>query len=209
MRPWLRGKEARDLGVHVNDEYVIFTVDDAGVKPGHHPSEYRRPLHPSGRMKVSIGWWGLPEDVRHDWEDDETGPVENSITEIVIELIVAGERRYRAGAQRQYEWIIDRKAQLIEEAHRKKEEAERLEREHRIRLEKDRVDRLLADATALRQAEDIRTYVQQVKQLVSADAIASTAEAAQAWEAWALAQADRIDPVVSRRFHETMKDPNG
>ena len=200
MKPRVRGSEARDLGVEVNDQSVTFSVDDAKVKPFTHSSYYEPCRNPSGRMKVVIASWRSAEDVRRAWEDAKDEPVEKWATDIVVKLIVTGERQHREAARRRYEWMIERKAQLIEEARLREEEEERQERERLARLEQDRIDRLLADAAALQQARDIRTYVQEVKNLrASADPPVGDDEF-RAWEQWALLQADRLDPVASGRF---------
>jgi hypothetical protein len=193
MKPWVRGREARDLGVQVNDQNVSFSVDDAKAKPVHHPSDYQRPRSPSGRMKVIIKSWQSDRYTRQEWEDTEAEQVERYATDIVVQLIVAGEYQFREDAQHRYEWILKRKAQLIEEARRQKEEAERRERERPLQLEKERIDRLLGDAAALRQARDIRSYVEAMKALCAGDPSQVGAEDLRIWEEWALSQADRID----------------
>ena len=68
------------------------------------------------------------------------------------------------------------------------------------KLEQERVERLLADADAFRQARDIRNYVGEMKALCSDRHL-------QSWADWASTQADRIDPVISGRYLESMKDP--
>jgi len=65
---------------------------------------------------------------------------------------------------------------------------------------KARVDRLLAEAEALHKARNIRAYVDEVKALSPNLAPPIPAEALAAWVEWALAQADRIDPLISLRF---------
>ena len=101
--------------------------------------------------------------------------------------------------------MIKHKSDLIAEARRKKEEAERKEQERKVRLEQERINRLLADAAALRQACDIRAYVQAVRQINETSRNSIGDDAFTEWEQWALAQADRIDPVASGKFRETMK----
>jgi hypothetical protein len=207
MRPSVRGKEARDLSVQVNDQNVAFTVDDANVKFVRYGYEYQPCRNPSGRMKVVISSWRAPDHTRQVWEDTKGTPVEKFVTDIVVELIVAGECQYREAAQHRYDWMVERKAQLIEDARRRKEEEERQEWERLARLEKERVDRLLADASSLRQAGDIRAYVQEVRNLCTGNAQSVSENELGVWERWALAQADQLDPVVSGRFRESMVDP--
>jgi hypothetical protein len=76
----------------------------------------------------------------------------------------------------------------------------RQERERRAKLEQARIDRLLGEAASLRRAADIRAYVAAVKQAVDSDASAAQTNSLARWEGWALAQADRIDPVKNGQF---------
>ena len=204
MRPEVRGREARELYVQVNDQNVAFSVDDANVKPVHHPAENQRARNPSGRMKVIIRAWRAPDHTRRHWEDTKTDKVEKFATDIVVGLIMAGEHQYREGAKHRYEWMVERKAELIEAVRKRREEAEQKERERIARLEQERVDSLLADAAALRQASNIRAYVGQVKHLCAAGKCVVSDEDLRKWASWALAQADRIDPVASARFLSRM-----
>lgn len=199
MKPSVRGREARELSVQVNDQNVSFSVDDANAKVTHYHHDYERCRNPSGRMKVVISVRQMADGIRHSWEDTKDDLVEKFAADIVLELIVTAERQLRDSAQHHYEWMIKRKAELVEEIRRRKEEAERKERERLVRLERERVERLLADADALRRARDIRDYVEQVKAL-------SGSEQVQHWADWALAQADRIDPVISGGYLESMRD---
>jgi hypothetical protein len=77
---------------------------------------------------------------------------------------------------------------------------EREEQEHQRRVEQARIDRLLDGAVSLRQAMDIRVYVDAVKAAVANEATSMSAEELLRWSKWALAAADRIDPVRSARF---------
>ena len=115
-------------------------------------------------------------------------------------MILAGEVQYRQSEVSNHRWLVERKAQLIEEARKRKEEEERKEREQRIREERMRVERLLGEAAAFRQANDIRAYVTLVRETSRSSAEPVSQEELEAWAAWALAQADRIDPVRSRKF---------
>lgn len=206
-KPWVRGREARVLGVHVNEQNVSFSVDDANAKQVDYHSDYQRPKNASGRMKVIIKWWRSKDHGEEVWEDTKVEPVEKAVTDIVVQLIVAAERQHRQGAHQHYEWLLERKARLIEEARRAREEAERKERERQVQLEREQIDRLLADATALRQAQDIRAYVRAVNELCAVNGSPLAADDLRTWKEWALAQADRIDPVVSGKFIDSMKDP--
>ena len=117
-----------------------------------------------------------------------------------------GERVCRSSAHHHREWVIERKAELVEEQRRKEEERRRLEREQRERVEKARVDRLLSQARALKEAEEIRAYVAAVQKLqATLDNPLSETEMEQ-WVDWSLKQANRIDPVLNGRYRTVPGD---
>lgn len=121
------------------------------------------------------------------------------MADIAVEVVVCGELQYSEGCVRSHEWRIERKAQLKEEARKRKVEAERKERERLARLERERVDRLLGEARSLRQANDIRNYVDAVRTATGQSGQLSQEEL-ERWCTWALAQADRIDPIRNLKF---------
>jgi hypothetical protein len=89
--------------------------------------------------------------------------VETQLADIAVAIVVHGERVCRSSAEHYREWVIKRKAEIVEEERRKEAERRRLERERLERLEKARVGRLLAQAKALREAQEIRAYVSAVR----------------------------------------------
>lgn len=127
-------------------------------------------------------------------------PDEDHVDAIVVTLIVAGSLHYRRGELSRHAWLVERKAARLEELRKRREEEERRERERRIAEEKARIDRLLGEAAAFRQANDIRAYVQSVQTLNTSASNPVPDMTLAGWAAWALAQADRIDPVLSRAF---------
>lgn len=145
------------------------------------------------------------EEVRNVWQDDEQGKVETRITEIAVEVILTAELQYREGTVRSYEWRVQRKAELEEEERERKRQAERAERERQKRLEQARIDRLLKSAAAFQQAGAIRKYVEAIRATQTANAVCSSDELEQ-WSQWALAEAERIDPVFGRKFLLAMRD---
>jgi hypothetical protein len=86
------------------------------------------------------------------------------LAEIAVEIVTTAEPNHRDGCLHQYEWRVQRKAQLEEELRQHQLVSERQERERRQRLERARIDRRLDEAASLRRSEDIRAYVQGVKQ---------------------------------------------
>lgn len=139
------------------------------------------------------------------WQDNESRRLEGQITEIAIQLILTAEQQYRESAIRQYQWRLERKAELENEAKERRLKAESAEHERRKRLEQARTDRLLKDATAFEQAIAIRKYVEDIRLAPSSHGACSPEEL-QRWSQWALAEADRIDPAVGGRFLAGMKD---
>jgi hypothetical protein len=137
------------------------------------------------------------------WQDEPRDRIERHLAEIVVGLILRGEESYRDSCQHRYEWLVERKADLIRRIQEEKEEAERQERERIRQMERARIDRLLGEAAALRQATDIRTYVAAVRERCEEHSGVVGKEQLTAWAEWALREADRIDPVSSKRFLST------
>ncbi len=148
-------------------------------------------------MQLSIGSQ-RDECDRDTWEDSEGYRIEKSLREIIEKILLVGEIYYREHVQYQYEWKIERREQLIEEERQRIIEEKRLAEELRIQQEKERVERLLSESTALQQAGTIRDYVKAIQDK-SAD-IDVTIEEIDKWSKWALEQADRIDPLKSLSF---------
>ena len=201
MRPSMSGNEARDLGLQVGDTHVSFMLDR--IKKHGRPSS-TKDKKSAEMLRFQIISCRGSERVRKSWEDSGQTAIEQHITDIVIDLIVDGEVQYRESVEYRYQWLVKRKAELEEQARREKEEEERQERERILQEQKARVDRLLNEAAALRQAVDIRAYVDAVR-TTSASVARLPQETIEAWATWALTEADRIDPILSGRFLEGMK----
>ena len=157
------------------------------------------------RLTLSILENSGSEIERLKWQDDDDGGLEAHMTEAAIEVVLAAEVHYRRGVIHQYQWRVERKAELEEEERRRKLEAERAKRERLKRLEQARIDRLLKDAAALQQARQIRDYVEAIRSAQSSSGISSTVDL-ERWSQWALAQADRIDPVIGGAFLSSIQE---
>lgn len=144
------------------------------------------------------------------WQDgDGDEAVERHAREIAVAIVVRGEEQHRTGAVHSHRWRVERRAELIERMRQEREEAERRERERQAELERRRVERLLGEARALRQAREIRTYVEEVRAANGASAAPLSDAEVDAWAGWALAQADRIDPVRSGTYLRSVARPSG
>lgn len=204
----IRGKDPDGFSVSVGEQVVDLSIDHPGIaRSGWHPSS-RTPLPASHKLRAGIGRYHNFQDIRTVWEDDGDTRIESFVGEIVVNTIVAAELQYRAQETGHHEWLIKRKAQMIEQARIRKEEAERRELERLRQLEQARIDRLLGEAADFRRANDIRAYVHSVQQALRNGSPEHSADELAEWSRWALAQADRIDPVLSGRFLEPERDEN-
>lgn len=155
------------------------------------------------RLRLTIPGWPNRGEARAAWKDGEDSKIEDHLTAIAIELLVAGESMVREGALHSHEWRIKLKAELEERLRREKQEAERRERERLAALQQARIDRLLKEAEALRVARDIRSYVQEVRTENLRSQNPFPVEDVERWAAWAHQQADAIDPVRTGAFLST------
>jgi hypothetical protein len=143
---------------------------------------------------------GYRREDRASWQDGEGGRLERFIQEIAVEVVTFAEISYRESCVSAFEWRAQRKAELEEDARNRQLQIERAEQEHQQRLEQARIERLLDEAVSLRRAMDIRAYVDAVRAVVANENAPISAEELLRWSKWALAEADRIDPVKSARF---------
>lgn len=120
------------------------------------------------------------------WQDDADGTLESKVAEIVAGIIVAGEAAFRSGLKadelRQEQW----------RAFQERQRHERAEARNRERL-----SHLRESGDLLRQAQDLRALLSRVRRAVAEGALAIDPEEFAAWEQWAAAEADRLDPVLS------------
>ena len=210
MRPDVgSGGEARRLSVKVNDWDVPFWLDATSQKDEDRDGNKIATRGDSSKLKLVINPPYRATYEAQSWEDAGRARLENKVKQIVIALIVEAERRYRLSEQRHYEWLVKSKAELIEKIRKRKEEAEQQERERLAQLEKDRIQKLLDDADDLRRSADIRAYVSAVQARCESADISVEESELENWCIWALAQADRIDPVLSGSFlKQTHKEEN-
>jgi hypothetical protein len=159
-------------------------------------------------MRLSISNWWSSEKPSPSWEDEPGMPLERRLRDIAAAIIVFGEQSVRDRAAYAHAWRIKRKAELEEAQRKRKAEEERRRQEHLAQLEKARVDYLLGQARALDQAEQIRAYVKAVQALNAHGQDPMSADELASWERWALAQTDRIEPVVSGVYKTRPAEPS-
>ena len=121
------------------------------------------------------------------WTDTPSHPLEKQLARIAADVIVAAEASFRQG-------LVEARERA--EEHRKWEEERRLAR--LAELEGKRLADLRTSGELLRQAEEIRALVARVESaLLRGNSSELAPDRVSHWKSWALAQADRIDPVHS------------
>lgn len=194
-RPHLSDKDALTFSVVVGDQSVGLSIDKVITRS--RAVRGQPAPDPVETIEISISGWGYKDGKRHLWKDDPGAKLESLATEIVVAVFADGELRHRHHVIDHHKHLVAWRAEEIENRRKAKIEAERKERERQERLTKERMERLLGDAAAFRKATDIRAYVAAALAVSTAD---TDPAAIELWRRWALAQADRIDPVVNRSF---------
>lgn len=176
--------------------YILFGIEGGAFPTGFHRGGAKRANREQLRFDL----------VEHDdrkpplqsWREDE-GPLERRVTELVRALLVRVEEHTRRSMVEHHRWAGQDHERRIVEARRAAEQADiaRLAREKAQAAA--RVEALIGGADALERAARIRRYVAAV-QGVYVEAGASSGVELERWTAWALGQADLIDPVVSGAF---------
>ncbi|MCC7042819.1 MAG: hypothetical protein IT183_03090 [Acidobacteria bacterium] len=210
MKGHISGKEGRDLSVTVGDVNMSFTLDSTAAAKLLERERQGYGFTARGdkdRLRLTLGSRWSTEPGARSWEDAKGDCIERHLREIAVEVIVSAEQRVRDGAAGQREWLIERQAEIVEKRRQQAIEEERLRREELARQEKLRVDHLLAQAGALHQATQIRAYVAAVRELNTRAPEPMTPQALNDWAGWALAQADRIDPVLSGAYKTRPPEP--
>lgn len=207
MKPSVKGRYARELNVKINDTHVSFTLDEPGKSGDDEPWYRSEPPAANAKLELKISSYGAPAEPDLVWQDEGRKKVESRLGTFVTELIVSAERQYRRSRERHHEWLLERKAHIRERLRVQKEQAEREARERQERLEREKIERLLADAASFRSAQKIRDYVDQVTRTVSEQSDLAPTGEVERWRVWALAQADRIDPVRSSRYLDSINEP--
>lgn len=141
------------------------------------------------------------------WQDTAEGKLESRVAEIAAELIVAGEARFRHRLREDEERA--ERERIEREA---REEQEQIEREqkrlaHIRALNEKRVADLQRSGELLRLAADMRLLISEVRAAAQTRSDIDSATL-QSWEAWARAEADRIDPILSGQFLDHLRPPD-
>jgi len=177
-----------ETAVQVGSQHISFILEKVPVKKGRKVEAEQKE-----RLQLIVPSHSHNAPVLKRWEDADDATLEDLVGTIAVDLIIAAEVFHRENVTGHHRWLVERRAQLEEEARRRTIEEERKERERREAEEKDRIDRLLAQATALQQANTIRAYVQAVLDRMAEMPVAP--DEVERWAMRAMREADRIDPV--------------
>jgi hypothetical protein len=193
-KPWIREHEAVHAGVTVHQQNINLRLEQVE----HSSKKKRSPTVASTRLRLSIITSSDREFAR--WDDVDGGRLESRSAEIATEIFMLAEVQYREWCDHQHRWRTELKQRREEEIRTRRAEDERKERKRQAAIEKARLDRLLSQAELLRQADDIRAYVDAAYTRANTINPPPDPVAVEAWRAAALAEADRIDPLVSGAF---------
>jgi hypothetical protein len=184
----------RDISIGVGTAHITFTIEPIKSR-----KEEKRE-----RLRLAIGSARNQTRDPDGYEDGANGSIEDQLTEIFVQMLIRAENCYRMSLVRHREWIIKQKAEAVAEIERQRQEAEREAREAQERLERERIARLVAQAKSLDRANQIRTYVETVRGRAPDTPIPQTD--LDRWSAWALGEADRIDPVKNGTIMRTIEN---
>lgn len=194
----VRGREARDISITFDRQHVVVALDHEKGRQKSSSPKQSTPL----RFSILKGF-GTTE-VRATWADNPSSSLEDQLTSIAVELVVDAEVQLREGAQHQHRWRVEQKARLEREEEERRQAQIQKEIERREQEERERLEALFKAADDFRRAEDIRSFVAKLSQRI--DETGSRRDGAfEQWVAWALREADRIDPAVTQALPSLME----
>lgn len=194
----VQGREVRTIYISVGQQTVQIMLDRA-------PSRRRGGVQASDaeHLKFSIAKASHSETERMSWVDTDEQPLEQQLSTIAVEIIVAGELQYRERLVWVFEDSVRRREEMRQAEIKRRLDEEKAECERLIRLEAERLKRLTDSAENLRKAQSIRrlvaTVTEEAAQEIDNDRI-------ERWRQWALDQADKIDPVRAGRIWDDVND---
>lgn len=206
---WALRKQNVEASAYIHDSMIIASavVGASRIPIEIEPSSAKRKarhwggygpnqnLPASTPLKLAIGPTWIDEAYR-EWVETNGLRIEQVLAEVVVEIIVQGERDYRQSLQDE----IDR----IEE----EREAEREQRrQQQARISAERLAALKLSGELLRQAQDIRSLIASVKAAVVAGTHSLKVGKLASWEQWANGVANELDPVISGQVLDHLIEP--
>jgi hypothetical protein len=121
----VHGREELNIGISFFQQHLPLRLERP--KPASRQAQIVNTREKSSDMQQCLSilkGWGS-EEVLASWQDDDAQKLETRITDICVELILTAELKYRENAAHQYQWRLQRKAEVEEEQRKRKIEAER------------------------------------------------------------------------------------
>src|SRR3989304_3384590 len=139
---------------------------------------------PSGQLVFRINEY--IDGIRKSWSDGKRHRLEYCLNSFIVGLIRAAEKEKIKRLEREQK---EREWREQEEARRKKAEE--------IQQEKERVEQLLKETEAWQKAQQVRIYIEAVKQAaIQKNGSINTCSDLDNWLKWVTQQADRLDPLA-------------
>lgn len=192
----------------IGDTQIGVTIDIVGK---HRTVSGRRQTRPAPDLPATTPLSlrikpGFDNEIGETWQDDVDGKLESKIASIAAGLIVAGEAKFRRQLRED-----EKQAEQDRLNREAKAERERLERERRMietlqKMNEQRLADLQKSGELLRLSRDIRTLVVEVRGAIAGQSGVDVEEL-EAWESWALKEADKLDPVLSGQFLSHLRPP--
>jgi hypothetical protein len=174
--------------VHVTEEPE--EPDLSGPYRFQHSRQIKK-IVPSGRLSLEIEG-SCPSGCRHKWGDATLQRLEDILSEVLRSMVVIAARRKQ--------WALE--ARRDEKRRKEARRLAKLEWEKQVGLKKEiiaekaKVAALMREAKVWRKSQELRAYIEDRKRrhLTEGKSGAVDAEFEQ-WHRWAVAQADRLDPL--------------
>jgi hypothetical protein len=189
----LQGKTGRDLAVRVGTRRLTLTLDAPGAQATFQGEWTTRP-GPAGPLALRIVGGSDADEAPNAWIDRDDAPLEAQLADVVVSMLVAAEVRHRAAEVAGHAHRIAWRAQIAADLVERQADAVRRRDEREIMKAKARRKRLLGQARDWRKARNIRGFVAEVFAQIGGEPDDGGVLAE--WRAWALAEADALDPVA-------------
>jgi hypothetical protein len=131
--------------VRVGHAGVSLVLDHPKAKPNRQ-GEWQTRDGAADTLQLTVGQLGANAGYQAIWCDTDAAELESQLTDIGLDILIAGEAAYRAERQRRYEWDLEQRERLAAELAARRAEAERRAREQRAAEAQARRELLFSQA---------------------------------------------------------------
>ena len=208
-KPSIRGKDPGIFRVEIGAVTIELAIDEA-KQPRNmswHDRQWRSHSRPdrsvTDKLMVEIhtGAGDLPG-VQLKWVETDAKPIEECLSDVVVNVLLAAEAWMRASERWRYDQYFVDKAEAERKAAARAVAHAKAESDRKLAERVWAVDELRSQVADANFARDVRHYVASVKDQVESHGDCEVKSAFVIWSEWATAIADRIDPVLSLAFVE-------